>query len=95
VHDCSESGQILVWVCGGTDAPDVVVGVTVIEVEFVPVVTVKACVTGVATRSIVVAWPGVIVVVVAGCSYPALDKIPIAYWLEVDRGFVTSDGIIK
>jgi hypothetical protein len=51
VHDRAGSGQILVWVCGETDAPDVVVGVTVIEVEFVPVETTSFCIIGVATRS--------------------------------------------
>jgi hypothetical protein len=95
--------QLLLTICAVTERPDVVVvGVTVTEAEFVPVVTVKVCVTGVATRSIVVRLSGVIVVVVAGCLYPARDEIPIAYWLEADREFVTvdplmvaTDGIMK
>ncbi len=39
----------------------------------------------------VVGLPGVIVDVV-GCSYPALDEIPIVYSVA-ERGFVASDGM--
>ncbi len=40
VHVCDE--QLLVTICAATEGPDVVIGVTVTEAGFVPVVTVKA-----------------------------------------------------